>query len=311
MTTADRGDDPHRLTTAPVVVGIDGSPGAARAVDWAADAASRRRRRLELVHALDLMATRGALGVYDVMVPPVQDTIRAHGVEQLTAAAEAARRVDPDLDIVVSISEQSPARALIERSAVAHLLVVGTSGTGGTISHLGSTLLAVVSHGRGAVVVARGADTAQVARHEGPVVVGVDGSARGAAAIGAACAEAADRRARLVAVHAWSDLSFDRFGALPEIIRDAEVHARADAVLAEQLAGWQEKFPDVEVVRKVYLAGPRFRLLAWSKVAQLVVVGNRGRGGFRGLLLGSTSNSLVQHADCPVMVVHPNGSHSS
>ncbi|MGW5924057.1 universal stress protein [Nocardia fluminea] len=78
------------------------------------------------------------------------------------------------------------------------------------------------------------------------MVVGVDGSARGAAAIGAAFAEAADRRARLVAVYTWSDLSFDRFGALPEITRDAEVRARADVVLAEQLVGWQEKFPDVD-----------------------------------------------------------------
>lgn len=306
----EHSDDPHRLASAPVVVGIDGSGGAARALVWAAEMASRRRRRLEILHGLDIGAARSALGIYDIVVPPVTDLIRTHGTELLAAAAEAARAVDRTVDIELSLSDLSPARALIERSATAHVLVIGTSGAGGMLAHLGSTLLAVASHGRGAVVVVRGSGPARLPRHDGPVVVGVDGSPLGAAAVGIAFAEAAERRTRLVAVHAWSDLSFDRFGTMPEIIRDEEVRAEADSVLAEQLAGWQEKFPEVEVIRQVYLSGPRLRLLAWSKAAQLVVVGSRGRGGFRGLLLGSTSNSLVQHADCPVMVVHPDPRHA-
>ncbi|MGW5455676.1 universal stress protein [Nocardia sp. NPDC003979] len=303
--TVEDSNDPHQRASAPVVVGIDGSVGATRTVGWAAEVASQRQRRLELLHALDIAATRSALGIYDLIAPPLTDTIRAHGTELLSTAATAAREVDPQLDIELSISDVSPARALIERSSTAHLMVIGASGVDGALAHLGSTLLAVASHGHSGVVVVRGAGPAKIARREGPVVVGVDGSALGAAAVGVAFAEAAERATRLVAVHTWSDLSFDRFGDMPEIIRDEEVRVEAEAVLAEQLAGWQEKFPDVEVVRKVYLSGPQLRLLAWSKAAQLVVVGSRGRGGFRGLLLGSTSNSLVQHADCPVMVVHP------
>ncbi len=73
----------------------------------------------------------------------------------------------------------------------------------------------------------------------------------------------------------------------------------------ERLAGWRDRYPDVEVQRELYIDGPRTHLLAWSQKAQLVVVGSRGRGGFRGLLLGSTSNELVQKAQCPVMVVRP------
>lgn len=50
---------------------------------------------------------------------------------------------------------------------------------------------------------------------------------------------------------------------------------------------------------------PRQQLIDWSAKAQLIVVGSRGRGGFRGLLLGSTSQALLHHADCPVMIVRP------
>ncbi|MFX0577870.1 universal stress protein [Nocardia nepalensis] len=78
----------------------------------------------------------------------------------------------------------------------------------------------------------------------------------------------------------------------------------AQDVPAEQLAGWSEKFPEVEVIRKVYPGGPCDRLLACSQTAQLVVVGSSARGGFRDMLLGSTSNFLIQPAHCPVLVAH-------
>ncbi|WP_442790072.1 universal stress protein [Nocardia sp. CDC160] len=84
-----------------------------------------------------------------------------------------------------------------------------------------------------------------------------------------------------------------------------DVETVEESVLAERLAGWQEKYPDVKVIRRVYLSSPAAQLREWSEQAQLVVVGNRGRGSFLGMLLGSTAHSLVQHAYCPVMVVHP------
>ncbi|BCK56077.1 hypothetical protein NWFMUON74_38490 [Nocardia wallacei] len=84
-----------------------------------------------------------------------------------------------------------------------------------------------------------------------------------------------------------------------------EIETGERVSLAERLAGWQEKYPQVPVRRQVAPAEPKADLLRWSNSAQLLVVGSRGRGGVRGLLLGSTSNFLVQHAHCPVMVVHP------
>ena len=74
---------------------------------------------------------------------------------------------------------------------------------------------------------------------------------------------------------------------------------------AERMAGRQERYPDVKVDRVVVRDRPRHQLIDWSRQAQLVVVGSRGRGGFAGLLLGSTSRQLAEHAPCPVVVVPP------
>ncbi|WP_029896714.1 universal stress protein [Nocardia brasiliensis] len=302
--TAQHNEITHESVTAAVVVGADGSPASQTAVRWAADIAAQRGRALHIEHGLDLVAVRAVLGNYEVMSPAVTDTMRAHAEQVLAAAGELAHSAHPDLTIATELSEAKPAELLIARSKTAHMVVLGSTPGVGTFTHLGSTLLAVTAHGHGAIVVVRG--TEPVARTSGPVVVGVDGSVVGEAAIGAAFAEASLRGAELVAVHAWSDLSAGEFAGVSYLdIPIPELDVAENALLAERLAGWQEKFPDVTVTRKVYPAGPRKHLGEWSESAQLIVVGSRGRGGFRGLLLGSTSNWLVQHADCPVMVVHP------
>ncbi|MFC9439604.1 universal stress protein [Nocardia sp. NPDC057030] len=292
-------DDAHDIATAAVVVGVDGSAAADLAVRWAAETAAARHRRLRIVTGLNFAATQAVTGTYDLMIPAVVEAIRSHGAECVAAARDLALSVDPTLTVETEVSEGNPARLLIEHSESAHLVVIGASSDGGTIRHLGSTLLAVASHGHGSIVVVRG--TERATGSAGPVVVGVDGGPVSEAAIGVAFAEASNRNADLVAVHVWSDLYFDTFGGT---ITDPAIHEHAQATLAEQLAGWQQKYPDVEVTREVYQSGPRHYLIEWSKTAQLLVVGSRGRGGFRGLLLGSTSNALVQRAHCPVLVAH-------
>lgn len=75
-------------------------------------------------------------------------------------------------------------------------------------------------------------------------------------------------------------------------------------VLAERLAGYAQDYPDVTIERSVLPEDPAKALLdAAGADASLLVVGSRGRGGFRGLLLGSTSQKVMHHAECPVMVV--------
>ncbi|WP_051027774.1 universal stress protein [Nocardia higoensis] len=291
---------PYEVVAGAVVVGTDGSRSAATAVEWAARTAARSGRHLRIVVCVDPAAHHPLVDSYDVLPPPISESQRTAAVEVLAEAVASARRVATDVTVTTEYAEDSPAHRLIDLSERAHLVVVGATPGVGTLAHLGSTLLAVVVHARGSVVVVRGAPVDEGA----PVVVGVDGSAVGEAAIGAAFAEASARDADLVAVHAWSDLSTSAFAGLP--YRDLPAQRVEDnerALLAERLAGWQEKFPEVAVTREVSLADPRRRLGERSKTAQLVVVGSRGRGGFRSLLLGSTSLWLVQHADCPVLIV--------
>lgn len=303
--TEQRFDDPHQLATAKVVVGVDGSKGSWTAVRWAARFAAERGRALEIVHGMELVGTGWVLGDYEVVIPSVLDAAREQGREVVAQAERVARSVAPELRISARATSDTGRQLLIEHSAEAYAVVVGATGEAGTFAHLGSTLLAVTAHAHGTVVVVRTDPDADGGVHtSGPVVVGVDGSPVGDAALAAAFTEAAERGADLVAVHVWTDWGSGRFAG--EVHRtDAELDNVERAILAERLAGWQEKFPQVRVTRKVEVSAPASHLLSWSKVAQLLVVGSRGRGGFAGMLLGSTANTVVQHASCPVMVVHP------
>ncbi|MCX0273180.1 universal stress protein [Nocardia zapadnayensis] len=111
--------------------------------------------------------------------------------------------------------------------------------------------------------------------------------------------EAARRKVGLVAVHAWSDTSgYDIPLRHWDGARDP-----ARALLAENLAGYVEKYPDVPVERIVTADRPVRSLLDASADAQLVVVGSHGRGGFTSMLLGSTSNALLHAVDIPIVIV--------
>ncbi|AFU01584.1 universal stress protein [Nocardia brasiliensis] len=297
--------DPRRSATAAVVVGVDGSEASDLAVRWAAETASRHNRRLHIAHGLDLASSAELLGIYNTMVPAVVDRIRRHGSDLVVSARSLAHQIDPSLDVETEVSEANPARLLIRHSSSAYLVALGTSGNRTALGYLGSTLTAVVDHGRGSIVVVRDTGTEQQTRRVGPVVVGLDSTAYSEPAVAAAFAEASERRTQLVAVHAWGDPFFDRFSEVPHRLPNNGVQLAGQAVIGAQLAGWPEKYPDVQVIRKVYPFGPRRALIDWSGSAQLVVVGSRGRDGFRGLLLGSTSKALIQRAHCPVMVVRP------
>jgi nucleotide-binding universal stress UspA family protein len=139
-----------------------------------------------------------------------------------------------------------------------------------------------------------------------PVLVGVDGSASAQAALAWAAAEATYRHCPLHIVHTFSwPIIADPFGIdLTEPTNDSR-RATAGWILGEATNQARAAAPDVRVTAELFTGAAAPTLLSQAHVAQLVVVGSRGLGGFRGLLLGSVSGTVAAHARCPVIVVHP------
>ncbi|WP_408015885.1 universal stress protein [Rhodococcus chondri] len=281
-----------------VAVGADGSPASTAAVKYAATMADRRGAGLTIVHSLDY-APYGYAG----MDGGAYDWIEQDGRNVLAAAEDCARGIAPTIGIETALSRGTGAQKLVDMSEHVTWVVVGASGAGkvATSLMLGNTAIKVATHAKCPVVVVRGES-----RETGPVVVGVDGSATSKDAVATAFEEASFRGASVVAVHVWSDLGAGAFeDPRTAVLFPQSLEEEGSAVLAESLAGYQERYPEVGVERRIYIDNPRGRLLEWSRHAQLVVVGSRGRGGLRGMLLGSTSNTLISTSHCPVTVVRP------
>lgn len=299
-----------------IVVGVDGSISALNAVSWAANEAAFRRLPLHLVHAvnaaLSAAAYIGRFGAptsfFEAIEASFFEAIEADGRRHLAEAEAAVRQAHPGLEVDVDLQRGDPVPILINLSQTARLLVLGSRGLGGFSGILaGSTAVALVAHGHCAVAVIRGQAPDEAPPTEGPVVVGVDGSPTSETAIAMAFEEASLRNADLVAVHTWLDYSSDSsYVYSPQFLIDWDrIETEARELLAQRLAGWQEKYPDVTVHRVVTRDRPVHHLLEHAAQAQLLVVGSRGRGGISGMLLGSTSQALIYHSPCPLLVVRP------
>jgi nucleotide-binding universal stress UspA family protein len=295
-------------TTEPrITVGVDGSAGSTAAVVWAAKLASRRQLQLKIVHGLQVAGLYYGGGMTGIGATTLFEAVQADGERAIADARALAVSVDKDLVIVTELPNDPPVPMLIDESRHARMLVVGRAGTGGFADMLlGGTAASVASHAHCPVAVVRGRQDSTDIPATGPVVVGVDGSPNSEQAIAVAFEEASLRGVPLVAVHAWNDVTYeDTFGSARILTQPETLEEGEERLLGQRLAGWQEKYPDVEIRRQLVRDRPRHVLLEESKAAQLVVVGSRGRGGFSGMLLGSTSQALVQHASCPVLVVRP------
>jgi nucleotide-binding universal stress UspA family protein len=286
-----------------IVVGIDGSASSLQAVRWAAHQARRRDVPLRLVHACLLMPVRHPRQV--APPPEYHDAFLEQGQHWLSQAAEAARAAVPGVTLSTDLRDGVTAEVLIGESHVAQLVVLGDRGLGGFRGLLvGSVSIAVSAHAHCPVVVTHASTDDGAPPETGPVVVGVDGSPLSDTAVGFAFEAAAERRVPLVAVHSWVDVDMaGAWTALPRTIDWDWVEATEAKLLDDALAGWLEKFPDVEVHKLVERDRPGRALLKESAGAQLVVVGSRGRGALTGIGLGSVSQSLLHHAECPVAVV--------
>jgi nucleotide-binding universal stress UspA family protein len=301
----------------PIVVGVDGSPASWQAIHAAVWEARSRGTSLVLAHGFpaDPYTWYGWAPLY---AGPTYDP-RGLAESMVEETASEVHATYPDLSLATELHAGTGASALIDASRDATLVVVGARGQGGFAGlSIGSVAAQTAAHAECPVLVIRPAatdeesapirDTSdQATMPPLPVVVGIDGSSISDSAVEFAFEEAALRRVPLVAVHVWWQLPTHNLGPdlpgqydLPQAIEEAR------RLLAELLAGWSAKFPDVPVeLRPVQGMNPSHELVEASREAGLVVVGSRGRGGFTGLLLGSVGRDLVGHALCPVAVVHP------
>ncbi|PPK67230.1 universal stress protein [Actinokineospora auranticolor] len=282
-------------TRSPVVVAVDGSPSSADAVAWAAAEAGRHGLPLRLVHVCVPPAVTDPVG-RDIWLDPLS----SQGGHLLAEADDLAQRVHPGLRTCSELRHGFAAAQLLDAAADAAVLVTGHRGLGGFEGLLlGSVSGAVAAHARCPVVVVRGE-----AVTGGPVVVGVDGSPAGDAAIEFAFEQASTRGTGLLAVHAWSDVAYAGAWIPVPFVADWDALARdEERLLAERLAGMGEKYPEVVVERAVVRDRAARVLGSRSAGAQLVVLGAHGRHLLTGLGMGSTTRALLHHSRCPVAVV--------
>ncbi|BCB91892.1 universal stress protein [Phytohabitans suffuscus] len=290
------------MSTNPIVVGYDGSAGARAALGWALDEGARTGAPVTLMFVFEWLTVAGPIAPGPRSWP--DHGFREDAQNLVDAAVTEAFRSHPAVAVTGDVVGGSPAVILRERSRDARLMVMGSRGQGGFADLLlGSTTVAVSAHAHCPVVVVPAAKTDEEQggeRPDGPVVAGVDGSDCAQLALGYAFEQAAGRHARLRVVRAWA----------PPAPRwrpsgyDLEEQATAERVeLDELVAGWRGKYPEVEVSVDVVTGPAGSVMVDATRGAQLVVVGSRGLGGFRGLLLGSVSQQLLHHAHCPVAVV--------
>jgi nucleotide-binding universal stress UspA family protein len=286
-------------TLGSVMVGVDGSSSSDLALAWAVRHAEANRRPLAIVHAAGTpVVTDFALDLTEA-----RRGLRMAGRRVTDHALGLVRASAPALDVSVDLALRDPRDLLAELAVDASVLVLGTRGHG-TVAGLllGSVSVALTAHAPCPVVVVRPAPASD-APDELPVVVGVDGTEDSAGAITFAFELAAEQHRRLEVVHATGDAWVIPAPMLvsPEMVE--EVLADQRLLLAESMAGYAEKFPDVVVHSRLVRGSPAQALVDSSQVASAVVVGARGRSAAKRRLLGSVSRSVVEHAHCTVVVV--------
>ena len=290
---------PSGRTQSAIVVGVDGSAASDAAVRWAARESAMRKLPITLFHV--------------VAPTPIDSTMAPGGAIPQVRLDQARQVVEHSREIAAELTDRQQPRmqdeipyagvvsTLIEASKDAHMMVTGSRGVDASSAfRLGSVSAALLRDARCPVAVVHDPEPGEPkVRDASPVLLGIDGTPASEAATALAFDEASRRQVPLVALHAWSDV-----GVFPILGMDWHVNRdQGDEVLGERLAGWHERYPGVQVERRLVCDTPARWLVQESTTAQLVVLGRRGRGGYPGMRLGSVSSAVAQSARVPVIVV--------
>ena len=273
------------MTTRKIVVGYDRSPGARAAVAWALDEAARTGTPVEFLFAYEWPAWSPSTSTLPAAVWPGGDADRAIQ-DMLHQLVTSARRTHPGVPTTVCSVGSGATRPLIDRSAQARLIVLGSREHSPVAALLGSVTAAVTAHARCPVIVVRGNPSATAA-----IVAGVDDSPEAGATLVFAADQAAARGVPLRVIRAWPPAA----GILTPQQRQP---------FDDLVASLREKYPYVEISAEAVMDHPATALGRAGTGAQLLVVGTRGHGTVRSMLLGSVSQHLLRHCACTVAVVH-------
>ncbi|MDP9862401.1 MULTISPECIES: universal stress protein [Streptosporangium] len=277
--------------TRDVVVGYDGSDFSMQALEWAMDEAELRKLPLAVTHTW-----RWPYGEAD---DEAKLHLRKAAEHVLYHGADCARARSTITSVTADLHEGAAGDRLVELSARAELVVVGSRGMG-TLARtvLGSVAGYVAAHASCPVVVVRGPGPIPVSRHHGAVVLGMAGDTADEV-IEFAFHEADIRRLDLVAVQARR-LQPAAWSAPMPLVPDTEAVARgAEDDLTRRLEPWQGRYPAVPVQARSVAEPAKSLLPDLSRQASLMVVGGaRGHGK-----VGPVARSLLQRGMCPVAVV--------
>jgi nucleotide-binding universal stress UspA family protein len=282
-----------------IVVGVDASPEADEALTWARSVAGHDDQ-IVVVHAWELPIVTG----YDMVV-----TIDPTEIEQLAKEGlhELLERVEDDR-IKPIVRRGHAGRALVAEAddTNAEMIVVGHRGKNRVSMMLGSTANYVLHHTQRPVVVVRGDHLTPPKR----IIVGVDDhdltdedTLDNESVRALRWAYSLPDVEEIRVVHAWflPALAVGMFATVAAELESMDTGAKAIVDRVMEAAGPPPE--GVRVVGEAVRGTPGFALIEASRDADLVVVGSRGRGGFAGLLLGSTSAEVASHSHAPVAVI--------
>jgi nucleotide-binding universal stress UspA family protein len=281
-----------------IVVGVDGSPASKLALRWAADEAIIRGVGLDIIHA---WRTHHSMYPDGGHVDPAPFELEARAVLDDAVASLSGLAAAPS-DVRALLAEDDAATALLREAADAALLVLGSRGRGGFAGLLlGSVSQRCVDHAPCPLAVITSTWDGTTQRR---VVVGVDGSDASYGALHWAIAEAARREAQLDVVNAYGFHQYPSPYGPTVAVDPGQLEKSSKSMLEEMVAGAFGRSGPTAAVELISASlTPAPALLESAKGADLLVVGSRGRGTFRGLMLGSVSQQCVHHAPCPVVVV--------